>query len=207
MNYHEFQKKMSSYPLFSVTEIEKQFPAFDRRRLVEWQGKGYIQRLRNRFYCFTDRKTEEPFLYYAANVLYSPSYISLESALSWYGFLTESVFHPVSCSTLKTQAFYTSRAGFLYHHIKRKMYFGYRLESWEKVRYAIADPEKALVDSLYLHPELATVEDIRALRWNRLAIHRRISMFTMDAYVSHIGSAALRKRFELFKEYLHAESE
>ena len=45
MNYFVFRQKMKSFPIFSVQEIEKQFPDFDSRRLVEWQAKGYIQNL------------------------------------------------------------------------------------------------------------------------------------------------------------------
>jgi predicted transcriptional regulator of viral defense system len=105
MNYLEFQKRMALYPVFSVREIVKQFPGFDRRRLVEWQGKGYIQKIKNSLYCFADRKTEEPFLYFTANTLYQPSYVSLESALSCYGFIPEGVFQIISCSSRKTQTF------------------------------------------------------------------------------------------------------
>ena len=63
MNYFVFRQKMKSFPIFSVQEIEKQFPDFDSRRLVEWQAKGYIQKLRNRYYCFKDVPINEPSRY------------------------------------------------------------------------------------------------------------------------------------------------
>ena len=206
MNYNEFQKIMSSYPVFSVREIEKQFPGFDKRRLVEWQEKGYIQKLRNRFYCFSDIKTTEPFLYYVANMLYHPSYISLETALARYGFIPEGVFQILSCSTLKTQTFDTLRGIFVYRNIKSKLFFGYTLEQWEDRHYAIAEPEKTLIDYLYLHAEVQTISDIEALRWNTVAINERISLKKLHMYQSYIASQALDRRLLLLKEVLHVKA-
>ena len=58
MNYQKFKSTWSPFPVFSVQEAKKLFPSFDTRRLVEWQEKKYIQKLRNRFYTFTDVKTD-----------------------------------------------------------------------------------------------------------------------------------------------------
>ena len=195
---------MNPYPVFSVREIEKQFPKFDKRRLVEWQQKDYIQKLRNRFYCFTDREVDESFLFYTANVLYHPSYISLESALAWYGIIPEGVFRTISCSTLKTQDFYTPKGSFMYHHIREKLFFGYRLERWGDHRFAMAEPEKSLIDYLYLHSEIRSLSDIESLRLNRIAIHERISLEKLNAYDSFIATDALSKRLSVLKEFLNA---
>ena len=67
MIYPEFRDEIKAFPNFSAREIEKHFPGFDSRRLVEWQEKGYIQKLRNRYYYFSDQYIDEPFLYYTAN--------------------------------------------------------------------------------------------------------------------------------------------
>jgi predicted transcriptional regulator of viral defense system len=109
MNFLKFKFVMQQFPVFSVREIEKHFPRFDSRRLVEWQQKDYIQKLRNRYYRFTDYPLNEEGLFYCANTIYKPSYVSLESALSIYGFIPEGVFQITSCTTLKT-----SRS--FYHH-------------------------------------------------------------------------------------------
>jgi len=140
--YTEFRDEMKVFPNFSIREIEKHFPGFDSRRLVEWQQKGYIQKLRNRYYYFSDQKVEEPFLYYTANQLYHPSYVSLESALSRYGFIPEGVFQITSCTTLKTNSFNTPIGNFSYRHLKPSLFFGYQLKEWNDHRYAMAEPEK-----------------------------------------------------------------
>ena len=206
MNYRQFHDEMSAFPVFSIREIEKHFPGFDSRRLVEWQEKGYIQRLRNRFYCFTGNTINERYLYFAANELYSPSYVSLESALSWYGFIPEGVFQVTSCSTLKTQSFETPLGSFSYRHIKKALFFGYKLEEWNDHHFAMAEPEKTVIDYLYLHHEIGEPEDLESLRWNSTEMKNRLSIEKMDHYASHIGSKALSKRVTTLKDFLNVKS-
>lgn len=203
MNYTEFHDEMKGFPNFSIVEIEKHFPNFDSRRLVEWQQKGYIKRLRNRFYYFSKQSINESFLFITANEIYRPSYISLESALSKYGFIPEGVFQIISCSTRKTQFFKTPLGNFSYRHIKPDLYFGYRLEEWQNHYYAIAEPEKVLIDYLYFHPEVKKIKDIISLRWNAELINERISLQKLNNYQEQIGAPALTKRLNLLKEFLN----
>jgi len=207
MNYMEFRNQMMVFPSFSIREIEKHFPGFDSRRLVEWQQKGYIRKLRNGYYCFSDKQVSESFLYFTANELYSPSYVSLETALSEYGFIPEGVFQITSCSTRKTHYFETPVGGFTYRHIKPALFFGYTLVKWKEYHYAIAEPEKVLIDYLYLHPEVLDMKEFEALRWNSAAINEEISMEKLTNYEAYIGSAALSHRLSLLKNYLNASTE
>lgn len=204
MNYTVFRDEMKVFPNFSVREIEKHFPGFDSRRLVEWQVKGYIQKLRNRYYCFSDQEIDEPFLYYTANKLYRPSYVSLESALSRYGFIPEGVFQITSCTTLKTNSFNTPVGNFSYRHLKPSLFFGYQLEEWNNNRYAMAEPEKTLIDYLYLHNEVKEMADIEALRWNATEINDCISIDKLNRYEAYINSPALSRRLNTLKTYLDA---
>lgn len=202
MNYPQFRNKMKVFPSFSVREIKKYFPDFDSRRLVEWQEKGYIQKLRNRYYYFSDQEINELFLYYTANELYHPSYVSMESALSRYGFIPEGVFQITSCTTLKTNSFNTPVGNFAYRHLKSSLFFGYQLEVWNDQRYAMAEPEKTLIDYLYLHPEVKEPNDIEALRWNVPEINNRISIDKLNRYEAYISSPALSKRINTLKKYI-----
>lgn len=204
MNYRQFHDEMNVFPVFSIREIEKHFPGFDSRRLVEWQDKGYIQKLRNRYYFFTGNSVNEQYLFFAANELYSPSYVSLESALSWYGFIPEGVFQITSCSTRKTQSFETPLGSFSYRHIKSTLFFGYQLEEWNDHHFAIAEPEKTVIDYLYLHHEIGDPDDLESLGWNSAEMNNSLSMEKIDLYASHIDSKALIKRLKLLKEYLNA---
>lgn len=202
MNYIEFRNTLKPYPAISVHEIQKHFPRFDSRRLVEWQEKGYIKKIRNRYYTFSDQEADESFLFYTANRIYSPSYISLESALSRYGFIPEGVFQITSCTTLKTNVLETPVGSFAYGHIKPALYFGYRLVAWKDYRYAMANPEKAIIDYLYLHSEVQKVEDFEILRWNRTEIKGSFSIERLSRYETYINSPALSKRITTLKKFL-----
>lgn len=202
MKYYDFQEKMKPFPVFSIREIEKQFPALDRRRLVEWQAKGYLQKLRNGYYCFGNQEYDDNFLYYMANQIYHPSYISLESALAFYGFIPEGVFEFISCSTLKNQRFKNTYGTFVYFHLKNALFLGYRLIARQNYHYALAEPEKALVDYLYLHPEIKQSSDLEERRWNLMAIREQIDRKKLDELDNYIGSPALSRRLSLLKELL-----
>ncbi|MFO7847056.1 MAG: hypothetical protein R6V27_10870 [Balneolaceae bacterium] len=169
----------------------KQFPGFDSRRLVEWQEKGYIKKLRNRYYYFSDQDESGTFLLYTANQLYHPTYVSLESVLSVYNIIPEGVFQITSCTTRKTSSFNTPAGSFSYRHLKPSLFFGYQLQSWGHHRFAIAEPEKALIDYLYLHPAVKKPDDIESLRWNDAEIRDQVSMDKLTTYENYVGSSAL----------------
>ncbi len=59
MLYNEFKTKLSDFLVFSLNDIRKFELKFDRRRLNEWQNKGYIKKLRRGFYIFADSKLNE----------------------------------------------------------------------------------------------------------------------------------------------------
>ena len=206
MTYLEFKEIMQEFPVFSVREIKKYFPGFDNRRLVEWQEKGYIQKLRNRYYWFTDHEVKETFLFYCANEIYSPSYVSLESALYIYGFIPEGVFQITCCTTLKTNKFETPVGNFAYRNLKPALFFGYHLRPWKEHHYAVAGPEKTIIDYLYLHNEIESPKDFESLRWNSTEISNQISTKKLNQYASHIGSKALNTRINLLQSYLNANT-
>lgn len=150
------------------------------------------------------KRIRKPFLYYTANELYRPSYVSMESALSRYNIIPEGVFQVSSCTTLKTNSFDTPIGNFSYRHLKPSLFFGYRLEEWGEYRYTIAEPEKALIDYLYLHHEVKEPKDFEALRWNPLEINNQISMKKLNSYEAYINSHALSNRLDTLKIFLDA---
>lgn len=206
MTFLEFRKKMAPYPAFSVKEIEKTFPAFDRRRLVEWQEKGHIRKIRNQYYCLSEVDVDETLQFTIANLIYKPSYISLESALSYYGIIPEGVFAVTSCSTLKTAGFDTSVGRYTYRHIKPSLYFGYRVKQADSHKVLLAEPEKAVLDMLYLSPGVTSVEDLISMRWDRMVIRDKVFTERLSDYQRAIDSKALDRRIMVMKEYVDAES-
>ncbi|MCD7850081.1 MAG: hypothetical protein LUH63_10310, partial [Parabacteroides sp.] len=58
---------------------------FDRNSLTRWVKKGYLIRLRQGYFAFSEYKSKPDYFLYFANRIYRPSYISLHTALSFYG--------------------------------------------------------------------------------------------------------------------------
>ena len=203
MNYLEFEKSLREFPIFSIKDIKKRFPDFDNRRLVEWQQKNYIQKIRREYYCFEERKKNENFLFFAANKIYSPSYVSMESALAFYNFIPEGVFLTTSISTRNTAKYNTSVGDFTFNHIKNLLFFGYRLLKNDNLTIKIAEPEKVILDYLYLK-KINSKVDINALRLNEIQIKELVDFHKLDKYKKIFNSKILDKRIKLLKEIIHA---
>jgi len=88
-------------------------------------------------------------LYSIANKLYQPSYVSLETALSYYGIIPEVVYAVTSVTTKPTREFKTPKSVFSYQRIKKSVFAGYSPVTIEGHVVLLAEPEKALADYLY----------------------------------------------------------
>ncbi len=203
LNFLSFQKTFSHLPIVPVTEIEKAFPGFDRNALTRWQRAGYLQKIRNGFYHFAGKPVAGAGeLFFIANRIYMPSYVSLQSALSWYGFIPEGVFTITSISTLKTQAIQAPLGHFTYQSIKPDLFFGYRLETFGDFRFKIADPAKALLDLLYFNPSLANAAHFHELRLNFFEIQEKFSVGDFEKYVAVFNSRLLSIRAKSLLKFL-----
>ena len=124
MNYLTFRNFMKDFTVFSLRDILRIEPGFHRRRLNEWQAKGYIRKVIKGFYIFSDLTLDELILFEIANRIYKPSYVSLESALAYYQLIPESVFGVTSVSTRRTYRFATGLAEFRFRTVKPALYIG-----------------------------------------------------------------------------------
>jgi hypothetical protein len=66
----------------------------------------------------------------------------------------------------------------------------------------MAELEKAILDYLYLHPEIQTVSDMEALRFNADVL-AGIDSGKFMSYLSLFKSRALEKRVQVFKQTYH----
>jgi predicted transcriptional regulator of viral defense system len=150
---------------FNLNQIYAVQPDFDRYNLVRWKKKGYIISLRNGFYTFSDFLSKPDYAYFFANRMYQPSYVSLHTALAFYGMIPEAVVQITSVSSLKTVFFANPFGEFSYKTVKRNFMFGYDLKPMDNRRNLLfATPEKALLDLLYLYPFYKTEQDMVELR-------------------------------------------
>lgn len=201
--YSLFLQKMSIYTVFSVSDIEKEFPNFDKKNLVYWQNKGYIQKIRNNYYSFSSIKKDEAFLYVVSNKIYTPSYISFESALAYYNVIPEGVYTTTAVSTLKTNTFSTPFGYFTYKHLKPSLFFGYQLIRNQHQVFKMAELEKTILDYMYLNHKLTDSDDFDALRWNKEVL-KQLNFKLLADYQSLFNSKALNHRVNQFLIYLNA---
>ncbi len=122
-------------------------------KISELIKKGELLSLRRGLYVpgpDTDLPIPESFL--IANHLRGPSYVSLETALAYWGLIPERVYE-VSSITVKTSRIYKTPVGrFSYLHVKVPYYsFGIKYVLLTTKQAAlIASPEKALCDKIIL---------------------------------------------------------
>jgi predicted transcriptional regulator of viral defense system len=199
VRFPDFKGHFAVFKVFSVQDILKWDPAFDTRRLVEWQKKNYVKRIVNRWYMFVDTQLNENFLYLAANRIYSPSYVSFESALAYYRLIPEGVYTITSATTLKTHQYTTSLGTFSYRHLKPELMFGYRLVEVTGQRFKMAEPEKLLLDYMYLNTEFQSADDFESLRINQTELRTLLNESRLIEYLALFENKALEKRVNTFR--------
>lgn len=94
----------------------------------------------------------EPFL--IANHLLGPSYVSLDSALSYHGLIPERIYEISSVTTKASRKFTTPVGNFTYTNLQLPYYsFGIQqLRLGDEQNAMIASPEKALLDKVVTTP-------------------------------------------------------
>ena len=152
MTYLKLKEKLKNYPIFRLEDIFKWFPLENRRTVISqlsgWTNKGLLQRLKRGVYKFSDFQVKDTFI--LSDLLYSPSYISKESALNYYGIIPDIPFAITSVTTNKSIDFHSKEYGlFIYSHIKPTLFFSYKTIKTDIYNYKIALPEKALFDFIY----------------------------------------------------------
>jgi len=188
---------------FSYDQVYSWQPSFDRNNLSRWISKGLLMRLRQGYFTFPEYKGKPDYARYFANRIYRPSYISLHSALSFYGIIPESVIQITSVTSLKTAYFVNPFGEYSYKTIRKELLFGYILKSMSDGRVLqIADQEKALIDLLYLYPQYCTVQDMLDLRLDEEYLKNDVKKNLLQDYTSRVKSKALEKRVkQLFIAY------
>ncbi len=203
MNYLDFREKFFDLSLFTPDQVHSWYPGFDRNNFRRWIKKNLLIKLRNGYYTFREYNTSPQYRFYFANKIYKPSYISLHTALAYYGLIPESVVQVTSVSTLKTESFVSDAGDFIYKKISDRLFFGYRgVEINKNKCFFIAAPEKAIIDLLYLYPEYETEADLMQLRFDENILAEAIDKTRLLMMTQRINNNALSERVnKLIKVY------
>lgn len=176
---------------------------YPRNKISKWIRSGEIVALKSGLYVFSKRYNRPPSLKLVANLLYGPSYVSLDSALAHWGLIPGHVFNLSSVSTGRKKTFETEIGTFTYQHLKPAYYsMAYQLQQIEDDPYLIATPEKALCDKLYLAPRLKQSESLEQYLFEDLRIDYDRLRDLDTALVSEIAAASGSHNLKLLKEML-----
>ena len=203
MTYVDFAAVYTDRPCFTEREVRLAFPGFGDRQLHHWQRKGYVERLRKPWYRIAKRPWSQFERWTVANRVYAPSYISMESALSYHGFIPEGVFHITSVTTLHTREFDIGKTRYHYRNVKPGYFYGYDILEHEGAAVRMADAEKTLLDLLYLNARHRTADDFEALRLDRVGIRGALRPDVIADYLTLADNKALVQRAKSFMLWLH----
>lgn len=173
--------------------MESLFPNIKRGnqkiRLLE-RDKQIIRLKRGLYVCNPEMTGQILSTELIANHLYAPSYVSMSSALRYYGLIPEAVYTKQSMTLKHSKNFDTPLGRFEYTHISKKA-FSVGLTSIRKDEYAfvMATPEKALCDLIANSPKV----NLRYLKDAEIYLEEDIRMEWEDFK---------QMNAEIFEEYI-----
>lgn len=140
--------------------------SFPQNKIANLEREGKIVRLKRGQYIVSDKISRElisPEL--IANHIYGPSYVSMESALRFYGLIPEQVFSVRSMTTNRSRRFTNSIGIFEYITVNERYYsIGIKQQIVEdRYTFLIASPEKALCDMITATPRLK-LQSVKAMQ-------------------------------------------
>lgn len=198
MNYLEFREQWHAVGCFNIYQIRAWRPDFDRINLFHWVKKGYLSKLRQDWYAFSDLKGNPETARYVAQRIYTPSYISLHTALSFYGIIPEAVTVVTSVTSNRPTTYSNEFGEFSYQTVKPALFFGYKsMPLSPHGRYLLAFPEKAILDLLYLYPQYNTEEALLDLRFDEYWMQEELDCDKLLAFSAQSGVKALQSRVKL----------
>ena len=122
-----------------------------RAKITKLLKNGIIIRVKKGLYVFGEPYRRKPVAReILANLIYGPSYISLDYALQWHGLIPEAVHTITSVTSGRSRTFTTPFGTFSYRHINLKAFqIGMdRVALDDNRAFLIATPEKALADKI-----------------------------------------------------------
>jgi hypothetical protein len=141
-------------------------PVHVRRQLGRWVKAGKVYQLRRGLYALAPPYQQvKPHPFTVANQLVRPSYVSLLSALAYYGMIPEYVPVTTSVTSDRPIEFDSPLGKYQFQRVKTERFFAFNLEDLGDGQNAyLAAPEKALLGLVYLHPGGDSLPYLRGLR-------------------------------------------
>jgi predicted transcriptional regulator of viral defense system len=180
-----------------------------RLQLSRWTKSGRIYQLRRGLYAIAppyQKVTPHPFM--VANLMQRASYVSLQSALSFYGLIPETVQATLSVTAGRPERRITPLGVFEFRHIRRDLLRGYRMTELQSSKPGqqalVATPEKALLDLVHLQPGGDKIDYLRELRLQNL---ERLDVDKLHHQAEFFDTPKLYRAAEIIARLAKKESE
>lgn len=208
MEFSDLVKIVGDEPVFETGMLltGNVNPANIRRQLSRWKESGKIYQLKRGLYTLAppfQKVNPHPFL--VANRMVPASYVSLQSALAYYGMIPEHVPVTTCITTNRPGRWQTPLGVFDYHHIQVGFFVGYKFVNLVGKQEAfIALPEKALLDLVYLEPGGDSIDYILELRLENLG---RLDWQVLESLANRLGKPKLSRAVENIRKLSGEEGE
>ena len=145
---HDITREVFDYPVLLEALSGYSKP---RDKITKLLASDAVVRIKKGLYCFGESLRKEAISReYIANLIYGPSYVSLDYALSYHGLIPERVNTITSVTLRRSRSFHTPLGSFSYRMLKESRYaLGAALESVGKATFLMATAEKALADKVW----------------------------------------------------------
>jgi hypothetical protein len=187
-----------------------------RDKITDLMKKGQIVRVKKGLYIFGHEYRRRPYSReILANLIYGPSYISLEYALSYHGLIPERVESLTSVTTGLSRSFSTPVGLFTYHMLPLSSFQTgmTRIELDDGGAFLIATPEKALVDKIFIEngADMRTLKGLEEYLFENLRIDvdllGRLDFSQTLSLAERYPSSKLRVLSNLFRKIQRQERE
>lgn len=198
MSFWQLRNQFYDLICFNINQVYAWQPGFDKNNLTRWVKQNLLVKLRNSWYSFPDYIKVPNIQHFVSNKIYSPSYVSLHSALAFYGIIPEAIVQTTAVSSLKKASFENSFGSFSYQQILPELMFGYEQKTFlNKHSLFFATSEKAILDFLYLYPQYNSEQEIIELRFDEEFMQEDLNVERLNEYTEKFQSKALRNRVDL----------
>ena len=150
-----FLKILLNWPKSYITGVDLHYilnKSSDSRHAMIKRAvqEGYLLPIRRDLYSIKNSKKALLNSFEIAAIIYGPSYVSFESALSYHGWIPEAVRTTTCASVKRSKEFETPIGIFSYEHIPVKAFsLGVGQHLQDTLTLFIASPVKALADIIY----------------------------------------------------------
>jgi predicted transcriptional regulator of viral defense system len=201
MKWEELLRKVAEEPVFRTGFLAAggESLAALRPQLSRWVRSGKLIQLTKGLYTLAEPYIKvPPHPFVLANAMKRASYVSLQSALGYFGMIPEHVPTVTSVTTQRPQQIQTPSGLFAFRHTKKGWFHGYRqIDLGSGQNAFVATAEKALLDLVYLTPGADDYDFLVELRLQNV---ERLDFDTLHQLAEASRSPKLRRAVKLLAQ-------